>query len=225
MGVGMADATGAYDGLSTLPVAEQFGDAKQQHTAGRFGMWLFLTTELLLFGGLFLAAAIIAARHPEWAHRAAQRLDWQLGGINTVLLIGSSFVMSIAILALRQDRGAIFSASMVAAGSLGLVFLGVKAFEYWTDYRQGLMPFLRGPSDAAGADDGRLWFDLYYTATGLHAVHLSVGIGLVFTLVALSRDEAWRRSHRSVIEVSGLYWQFIDFIWLLLYPTLYLAGR
>jgi cytochrome c oxidase subunit 3 len=221
----MADATGAYDDLSTVPVVEQFDDAKQQHMASRFGMWLFLTTELLLFGGFFLTAAIIATRHPEWAYRAAQRLNWQLGGINTVLLICSSFAMSIAILALRQRRAAIFTAGMITAGVLGLAFLAVKSFEYLDDYHQGLMPFLRGPSDAGGADDGRLWFDLYYGATGLHAIHLSVGIGLVFTLMTLARNPAWRRSHRSLIEVSALYWQFIDFIWLLLYPTLYLAGR
>ncbi len=221
----MAEAMGAYDDLSAIPVAEQFGDAKQQHTASRFGMWLFLTTELLLFGGLLLTASIIATTHPEWMHRVARRLEWQLGGINSVLLICSSFAMSVAVLALRQRRGVPFIAGMVSAGVLGLAFLGVKAYEYLEDYRQGMMPFLRGPSDSAGADDGRLWIDLYYAATGLHALHLSIGIGLVFTLVALSRSAEWRQSHRSVIEVSALYWQFIDFIWLLLYPILYLAGR
>jgi cytochrome c oxidase subunit 3 len=209
----------------TLPVAEQFSDAAQQHRAARLGMWIFLATELLLFGGIFLQAAVQTMRHPASVTEAARHLEWYMGAINSVVLLTSSLVMSTAVEAARAGRDRLARAALLVTPLLGFVFLGIKGAEYLGDYHDHLMPFLMSQRGVYPDPAGALWLNLYYAATGLHALHLSVGILLLLGLRLLARRPGWLTRRQTKVEIAGLYWQFVDFIWMLLFPLLYLMNR
>lgn len=207
------------------PVAEQFSDAVQQHRAARLGMWIFLATELLLFGGIFLQIAAQTMRHPASVTEAARHLEWYMGAINSVVLLTSSLAMSIAVEATRAGRDKLARAAMLATPLLGIVFLGIKGAEYLGDYHDHLMPFLMSQRGIYPDPAGAAWLNLYYAATGLHALHLSVGILLLLALRLLAGRPDWLARRKTTIEIAGLYWQFVDFIWMLLFPLLYLMNR
>jgi len=210
---------------ATLPVAEQFSDAVQQHHAVRLGMWVFLATELLLFGGIFLQVAYQSLLHHAAVAAATQHLEWYLGATNSVVLLTSSLCMSTALEATRHGRDRLARAALLASPLLGCLFLGIKGYEYLSDYRDHLMPFLPSQRDAYPDPLGRLWLNLYYAATGLHALHLSGGIVLLLILRVRAGQPGWLKRRRITVEIAGLYWQFIDFIWMLLFPLLYLINR
>jgi cytochrome c oxidase subunit 3 len=209
---------------TTLPVAEQFSDGVQQHRAARLGMWIFLATELLLFGGIFLQAAVQTVRHPDAVGEATRHLEWYMGAINAVVLLTSSFAMSIAVEATRNGRHRLARAALIVTPLLGVVFLGIKSAEYLGDYHDHLMPFLASQRGIYPDPAGAAWLDLYYAATGLHAVHLTVGIVSLLIVRFLAGRPGWLTRRPSVVEIVGLYWQFVDFIWMLLFPLLYLMN-
>jgi cytochrome c oxidase subunit 3 len=209
----------------TLPLAEQFSDGVQQHRAARLGMWIFLATELMLFGGIFLQAAVQMIRHPASVSGAAHHLEWYLGAINSVVLLTSSLGMSTAVEAARGGRERLARTALLATPLCGLLFLAIKGYEYLGDYRDHLMPFLASQRGAYPDPAGAAWLDLYYAATGLHAVHLSIGIGLLLVVRLLAGKAGWLQRRWVVVEIAGLYWQFVDFIWMLLFPLLYLLAR
>ena len=210
---------------TTLPVAEQFSDGVQQHRAARLGMWIFLATELLLFGGIFLQVAVQTMRHPASVSEAARHLEWYMGAINSVVLLTSSLAMSTAVEAAREGRDKLARAALLVTPLLGFVFLGIKGTEYLGDYHDHLMPFLTSQRGAYPDPAGALWLNLYYAATGLHALHLTTGILLLLTVRVLAGKAGWLTRRWIVVEIVGLYWQFVDFIWMLLFPLLYLMNR
>jgi cytochrome c oxidase subunit 3 len=211
---------------------EQFDDFEQQHEASMLGMWLFLATEVMFFGGLITAYAVYRSTHPREVALASRHLSVTLGCINTVVLLGSSLTMALAVRAaeLRARRELLISLGLTMA--LGALFLGIKSIEYTEEYHEKLIPgwnFTVPEHDQplvqqAGLDARRLqmFFVLYFFMTGLHAIHLLIGIGLVGVMTWLS----WRRwfsgGGATQIEVTGLYWHFIDIVWVFLYPLLYL---
>jgi cytochrome c oxidase subunit III len=209
----------------TLPVAEQFSDAVQRHRAARLGMWIFLATELLLFGGIFLQVAVQTMRHPASVSEAAHRLEWYTGAINSVVLLTSSLAMSTAVEAARTGRDTLAKHALVATPLLGVAFLGIKGAEYLGDYHDHIMPFLISQRGAYPDPAGAAWLNLYYAATGLHALHLTMGIILLLGVRWLARTPGWLARRRTTVEIAGLYWQFIDFIWMLIFPLLYLMNR
>jgi len=178
-----------------------------------------------LFGGIFLQAAVQTLRHPQAVAEATRHLEWYMGAINSVVLLTSSLAMSTTVEAARNGRDRLARAALLVTPLLGLVFLGIKGAEYLGDYQDHLMPFLASQRGAYPDPAGAAWLNLYYAATGLHAVHLSVGILLLLGLRVLAGRPGWLTRRRNTIEIVGLYWQFVDFIWMLLFPLLYLINR
>jgi cytochrome c oxidase subunit 3 len=210
---------------ATIPVAEPFSDGVQQHRAARLGMWVFLATELLLFGGIFVQVAFQSLLHHAAVSAATHHLEWYLGAINSAVLLTSSLCMSVGVEAARGDRNRLTRAALLATALLGCLFLGIKCYEYFGDYRDHLMPFLASQRDAYPDPLGRLWLNLYYAATGLHALHLSGGIVMLLVVRVFAGRLGWLRQRWLTVEIIGLYWQFVDFIWMLLFPLLYLINR
>jgi cytochrome c oxidase subunit 3 len=204
--------------------AEQFDDLEQQHRSATFGMWIFLVTEVMLFGGMFTAYTVYRAVYPDGFAEGSRHMDLRIGGVNTGVLIVSSLTMALAIHAAQTSRRRALLGFLAATIVLGLVFISLKAVEYTEHYREGLFPGLRFTFEGPLAHQVELFFLFYFIMTGIHAIHLTIGVGVVSTLLVM----AWRGhfspwSH-DPIEVTGLYWHFVDMIWLFLLPLLYLIA-
>lgn len=200
-----------------------FSAPDQQRRAELMGMHLFLASEVMLFGGVFTALAAYRILHPQAAAEAATHLKLWLGAANTALLLTSSAVVALAVEAARLGRARLTALLLLGAAGLGVAFLAVKGLEYRAEYAEGLMPDLNGPSPLAGRP-ASLFIDLYFAATGLHAVHLTIGLIVLSTLAArLLRGELAVPERTIVVEAGGLYWHLVDVVWIFLYPLLYLA--
>jgi cytochrome c oxidase subunit 3 len=257
--------------------AHHFEDLGQQHEAATLGMWAFLATELMVFGGLFTGYTVYRVAYPEAFEAGSQKLNVWYGGVNTLVLLTSSLTMAMAVWAVQVGRRELLTAFLAATVALGAAFLVIKGFEYYSDYQDGLMPFIPGnfrddvwhprrekePAEEKGglndndaivgpetkqavegrdpnldpgrgrfpietyvpfSDRVRLFFALYYIMTGLHALHLIIGITWLSVLAFLSRRGLFDTEYNYPVEVAGLYWHFVDVIWIFLLPLLYLVG-
>jgi cytochrome c oxidase subunit 3 len=203
-----------------------FESMPQQKEAASLGMWIFLVTEILFFGGLFLAYAIYRWENARAFAHASLHMDIALGTVNTAVLIFSSLTMAMAVHSAATGRRKLLIGFLIATMALGGVFLGIKAVEYTDHIRHHLFPgpgfHYPVPADARAAE---LFFSLYFGMTGLHALHMVVGIGILTTLLVLARRGRFTPEYHTPIEVSGLYWHFVDIVWIFLFPLLYLIGR
>jgi cytochrome c oxidase subunit 3 len=209
------------------PVLEpQFATAEQQRSASVLGMWVFLATEVLLFGGIITAFLATRVFYPHEFERAAGRLNVLIGGINTVVLLASGLGMALAVHAAQKGQRWATLTWLGLTALLGLGFLGLKGYEYFADWRDGLVPRTDG-FDPGDVTPGRLTLFMlfYFVLTGLHAVHLSVGLGLVSWLAVRVMRGELPRAGATVAEVVGLYWHFVDVVWIILLPVLYLSGH
>lgn len=202
-------------------LAHHFETLAQQQEANRLGMWAFLATEVLFFGGLFTAYLVYRSAYPSAFEEASTHLDIWRGTINTVILLTSSLTMALAVHAseLRQRRRMILM--MFLTMLLGLAFLGIKATEYYTDYEEQLIPGLNFAWEGAGPLQALLFFSLYFIMTGVHATHMIIGLGVLVVMIIW----AWRGKYESdpmPVERFGLYWHFVDIVWIFLFPLLYL---
>lgn len=207
--------------------AHQFEEAVQQREAATLGMWVFLLTEVMLFGGLFTGYSVYRSIYPETFAAASRQLDFLLGTINTAVLIASSFTMAMAVHAAAQRRrsplGVVSYLALTAA--LGVVFLAVKGYEYAQKAHEGHLPGAGFHWHGPRPGPARLFFGFYFMMTGLHAFHLLVGVSLVAGTAVLYGIGRLPESRENKIEVVGLYWHLIDIIWIFLYPLLYLIDR
>jgi cytochrome c oxidase subunit 3 len=195
----------------------------QREEANRLGMWLFLATEAMMFGALFFALTVVRLRVPDGVRVASGHLDRLLGTLNTGVLLTSSLLVALAVVAARQGREQRTAGLLAGTASLGVVFLALKGIEYHKEFREGLMPGLGFRLDDPGAE---LFFNLYYAATGLHAVHLTIGVLLMLGLAARVLSGGVPLPERATtVELPGLYWHLVDIVWVFLYPTLYLVSR
>jgi cytochrome c oxidase subunit 3 len=206
-------------------VAHQFDDAVQQREAATLGMWVFLVTEIMMFGGLFTAYVLYRSRFPDVFAAASHHLDTTLGAVNTLVLLGSSLTMALAVRAsqLGSRRGSVLG--MIATMVLGAVFLGIKAYEYAHKFHEGLVP---GPHFVFHGHESRsaeLFFSLYFAMTGLHALHMVIGMGMLTTLTIMAARRRFSAAYHTPVELGGLYWHFVDIVWIYLFPLLYLLGR
>ena len=206
-------------------VAEQFDNAEQQREAATLGMWVFLTTEVLFFGGLFIGYVIGRVLYPEAFAAASRHTDVVIGTVNTAVLLTSSLTMALAVRAARLDRRRLITVMLFATLVLGLAFLGLKAVEYTKDYHEQLVPALNFAVDEPREPQIKLFFVLYFLTTGLHAIHLTVGIGVIATLILMNLRGRFSKAYYTPVEISGLYWHFVDIVWIFLYPLLYLISR
>lgn len=196
---------------------ERLGD---QRANARFGMWIFIASEVLFFGALFMGYAFVRALHPADFAAAARETNLWYGGTNTILLVTSSFAMAMGARAADLELRRTASACLAATAALGLAFLVVKAFEYRDDLAEHLLP---GQDFKLRAEAAQIFFSFYWTVTAIHAVHLSVGIGLVARLGWLvGRGRLPPRSPQ--VEVVSLYWAFVDMVWIMVFPLIYLGG-
>ncbi|MCL4767676.1 MAG: cytochrome c oxidase subunit 3 [Hyphomicrobiaceae bacterium] len=204
-------------------VREPFREIRQQHEADMLGMYIFLATEIMLFGGLFAAIFVVRVLHPIEVVEASRRLHYFIGAINTGILLSSSLAVALAVQAARAAlarRAALF---LVAAAALGVAFLGLKALEYSKEYDEGLLPVFSDPGRFSGPVE-HLFMNLYLISTGLHAIHVTIGVLLLGGLALRLTGGALRLPDRViVVEACGLYWHLVDVIWVFLYPVLYLA--
>lgn len=204
--------------MTSVRLHEPFHGLERQREADRFGMFVFLASEVMLFGGIFAAAIGLRLAHRADYIASSQELHLWLGTANTAVLLTSSLLVALAVEAAKANRQRRCAIELLAAAALGLVFAAIKGTEYWLEWRDGLMP---GVSDS-GIESGpqRLFLDLYFVSTGLHAIHLAIGVGLLLVLAA----KAYRDRLTSALAANvGLYWHLVDIVWIFLFPTLYLA--
>ncbi|PJK30111.1 cytochrome/quinol oxidase subunit 3 [Minwuia thermotolerans] len=209
---------------SNEPGAAHFEDAGQERQAHLAGMWLFLATELLLFGGLFCAYAVYRVSYGPAFAAAAGELDLKLGAINTAILITSGLAMALTEPAMAAGRRRAALTLLATTGALALVFLSIKGLEYHHEIGKGLAPLpgLAFRYDGPRPEQAEMFFNFYFAMTGLHALHMAIGVGLIGWMAA--RIARWRRPAKLErrLRIVGLYWAFVDAVWLLLFPTLYL---
>jgi cytochrome c oxidase subunit 3 len=206
--------------------AEQFRDAAQQNDAATLAMWTFLATEVLFFGAMFVCFYAYRMRWPQAFAAGARELKWYLGTVNTAVLLGSSYCMALAVHAAKVgDRRRLVRRLLLTAG-IGIVFLAIKGTEYGIEYHEHLVPGLnytdvsrsghsRPPQDA-------LFMTFYFIMTGFHALHMLVGLGVLLVLAWLAHRGKYTPHHHNPVEIGGLYWHFVDMVWVFIYPTLYL---
>jgi cytochrome c oxidase subunit 3 len=200
----------------------QFESVEQQADTSRLGMWAFLVTEVLFFGGLFAAYTVYRIQFPQAFTEASHHLDYIIGAFNTAVLISSSMTMALAVHAAQignRHRLVIFLALTILLGS---VFLGVKVFEYHEKFVHHLVPGPHFHFEGAHTRGAQLFFGLYFAMTGMHAVHMIIGIGMLSTLLVMSARGRFSPEYNTPVELAGLYWHFVDIVWIYLFPLLYL---
>ncbi len=222
----MSDAALAH-GDNPTGFAHQFEDLEQQHDAGRMGMWIFLATEILFFGGMFTAYTVYRSLHPQAFLLGSHILEVKFGAINTAVLICSSFTMAMAIRSAQtgKRKGAIIG-WLIPTMLLGATFLFLKfRFEWYHDYIEHTMPgfgFHYKPEWGAHAPQVQMFMCFYFFMTGLHALHMIVGIGILLVLTCMAARGRFTSQYYAPLEISGLYWHFVDIVWIFLFPLLYL---
>ena len=207
-------------------LAHHFDSLEQQHQAGTLGMWTFLATEILFFGGLFLAYTVYRSDYFAAFVAGSEHLDVTLGTINTLVLIGSSLTMAMAVHAAQTGKKSL-STYLAATILLGTVFLGIKAVEWHHDYVEGMIPGVswepeRWQEEHVVPREVQIFFLLYFCMTGLHGLHMLVGFGVLGYMFVCARRGMFTPEYYTPIEVTGLYWHFVDIVWIFLFPLLYL---
>jgi cytochrome c oxidase subunit 3 len=210
-------------------LAHHFTDLDQQYEAGTLGMWLFLATEIMFFGGLFAGYAIYRNLYLPGFEAGSHLLDIKLGAFNTAVLIGSSLTMALGVHAAQTGKRKALIVCLLLTMALGAVFLGVKAIEYHHKWEAALVPGLNfGPTEVlhppAPLSQLQMFFCFYFFMTGLHALHMVIGLGIMTVLVWMAARGKFDAGYHSPVEVSGLYWHFVDIVWIFLFPLLYLIG-
>jgi cytochrome c oxidase subunit 3 len=204
--------------------AEHFGSRQNQREAAELGIWVFLATELMFFGPLFLAYAAARLSYPDGFAAASRHTDLVIGTINTAVLLTSSLFMALGARSAQLGRRRTASLFLYVTALLGAVFLLLKAGEYFKEGQEHLVPWLDFRFEPGLAHAASLFYLLYFAMTGLHAIHLTIGIVMVSVFARRLRSHS-PASMRNQIEVGGLYWHFVDAIWVFLYPLLYLVER
>jgi cytochrome c oxidase subunit 3 len=215
--------------VNSPALRHQFESLEQQHEAGTLGMWVFLATEVMVFGALFTGYAAYRAIYPEAFAAASGHLNVLIGGVNTLVLLTSSLTMALAVHAVQVGQRRMLVGCLVLTAVLGAAFMVLKAVEYYTDYVDRLVPGLafeprQWTELGVSPDQVQLFLLFYYLMTGLHALHLTIGIVVLIVLAVLARRGSFSPEYYSPVEVSGLYWHFVDVVWIFLLPLLYLIG-
>jgi cytochrome c oxidase subunit III len=207
----------------------QYKTLEQQRETASLGMWIFLSTEVLFFGGLFMTYTLNRSQYPDVFSDASKTINLLPGAINTVVLIASSLTMALSVWASQAGRKKALTIFLIATLVLGSVFLGIKGYEYHQKYVEHHIPgwnfnFEPG-ADVATNAHAQLFFSLYFGMTGLHALHMIVGAGLLIWLIKQSLRGRFTPEYNTPVENIGLYWHFVDIVWIFLFPLLYLIDR
>jgi cytochrome c oxidase subunit 3 len=212
---------------------EQYADLEQQHETAVFGMWVFLGTEVMFFSALFLGVVVYRSLYPVAVEAASERLNWLIGGINTVVLLMSSLTMVLAVHYAKLGQRKALLTCLALTALLGVGFLGLKGLEYYDDYVENLIPGWRfDPEEWMSKEkltppqvsQAQLFLLYYWIMTGFHAVHMTIGIAAVTVLLILAWRGHFSPTYYTPVDATALYWHFVDMVWIFLYPMLYLLG-
>jgi len=207
----------------------QYKTMEQQRETASLGMWIFLSTEVLFFGGLFMTYTLNRSTYPDIFSEASKTIRLSLGAVNTVVLIASSLTMAMAVWSSQAGKKKLLTLFLIATLTLGCVFLGIKAIEYHEKYVEHHIPGwnyqFEPNADVATNAHTQLFFSLYFGMTGLHALHMIVGAGLLIWLIKESLRGRFTPEYNTPVENIGLYWHFVDIVWIFLFPLLYLIDR
>lgn len=203
----------------------QYTDLRQQSETAQLGMWTFIATEILFFGALVFGYVVYRTLYPEQYNLAGRDSYILLGSVNQALLITSSLTMVLAIRAARTANRRMLVTLLLATAALGLCFLGVKGYEYALDAADHSVPVLDWAFKPGQGGPAEMFWIFYFIATGLHAVHLSVGIVLILILAVRAARGAFSVRYNTPLEVIGLYWSFVDTVWFFLFACIYPLGR
>jgi cytochrome c oxidase subunit 3 len=206
-------------------LAHHFDNLAQQSEATTLGMWVFLVTEVLFFGGLFATYMVYRGWYPGAFAAASHELDVALGTINTVVLITSSLTMALAVHAAQLGQRKLLMTFLILTMILGAAFLGIKSVEYYHKFTEHHVPGADFRFEKEYFRHAQIFFSLYFVMTGLHALHMVIGIGIMLVMLWWSWNGTITAEYSSPIEISGLYWHFVDIVWIFLFPLLYLIGR
>lgn len=218
--------------FSRQTLEEQYDNLDQQHKAAAHGMWVFLATEVMFFGTLFLSVGVYRLLYPDECRVASQSLNWIIGGSNTLVLLVSSFTIVMAVHYAGEAKKKGIVLCLILTALLGTCFLSLKGLEYYIDFKENLVPGVKF--------DGNEWINkglrpdqvphvklflfLYWVMTGLHGLHVTIGIAAVIVMAVLAGRGRFSGGYFAPLDVTALYWHFVDIVWIFLLPTLYLLG-
>jgi cytochrome c oxidase subunit 3 len=208
----------------SLALREQFGTPKQQRDAAALGLWVFLATEVLFFGGLFVGFAVYRMYYTQGFLEGSREMTLTIGAVNTAVLITSSFTMSLAVHGISEGKQVRTYILLLTTAFIGMVFLALKFLEYFLHYQDHKVPGIWFESNSPQAGPEELFFVYYFTLTGLHAVHLSIGIGMTGIMAVRTAMGRFNRRYHTAIDMVALYWHFVDIIWAFLFAILYVPG-
>lgn len=208
-----------------------FVSSEQQFDAAKMGMWLFLVTEILLFSGMFVAYTVFRIWYPEVFSHSAELLNWRLGGLNTIVLLASSFTVAMGVHYAQTNERKKLVRALILTICFASIFMVVKYFEYTGKFAHGVFPGINfNPHGTAGGHDyaaynipfAAQFFSIYFVMTGIHGLHVLIGIGLFTWLVIRANKGHFSSEYYTPVEITGLYWHLVDIIWIFLFPLLYL---
>lgn len=204
-----------------------FDTMAQQLDSATLGMWVFLLTEIMFFGGMFGAYTVYRTLYHDAFVSTSQHMNPAYGAANTAVLIVSSLTMALAVRASRLGNKGVLQLMLVLTIVFGLAFLGVKAFEYHEHWVEKTVPFWNWDYSEAPqfAQQAQILFCFYFFMTGFHALHMVVGVGIMLTILNMARKNTFSPEYYTPVEISGLYWHFVDIVWIFLFPLLYLIGQ
>ncbi len=212
--------------VNGVEVASHYRDEKHQYASNKEGLWLFMVTEILMFGGLFVGYVIFHSIYPEMFAEGAKYLDWRLGFVNTLVLIFSSFTMALGIyfIQVKQNKKATIALALTVI--CGAIFMIIKYFEYTHKFHLGLYPgrYLHMVEGAPEHANLGMYFGFYYCMSGLHGIHVLIGMGLIVWVMIKNMRGDFNEKYFTPVEGVGIFWHIIDLIWIFLFPLLYLVG-
>jgi cytochrome c oxidase subunit 3 len=211
--------------MSDTPLAEQYADLQQQRDAALLGIWVFLSTEVLFFGGLILAYCFYRYAYSAAFAEAARHTRIVIGTGNTAILLTSSFLVAWAVGVAKLGAGRVAGTLLWGAAALGVIFIALKGVEYYGEIGEGLFPGVNFSITGQHAGGARLFFTFYFIATGLHALHVAIGIVALIAIGARAHEGAYSARYNGPITVAALYWHFVDLVWIFLFALIYLPGR
>ncbi len=211
--------------MSSPELSHQFETLDQQEETATLGMWAFLVTETLFFGGLFLLYTVYRLKFPAAFVECSKLMDLRLGAVNTAVLLTSSLTMAFAVQSAEGGKKKPTVGWIFVTILLGTIFLGIKGFEYHHKFVEHLVPGPNFQLASMHVREAQIFFSLYFAMTGFHALHMIIGIGVLVVIATMAWKGKFTKTYSNPVQMIGLYWHFVDIVWIFLFPLLYLIGN
>lgn len=205
-------------------IAHHFDDIDQEFESHRFGMWLFIASEIMMFGALLVGGLFLLYLHPDAFAESRKHLDWRLGALNTFFLLTGGYTMAKAAAFAQKSEQSKVRTNLILSLLLACGFLVVKYIEYTAKFHHGLLPGNAFHGEGFTSPHSHLFFGYYFVATGLHALHVLIGMGLMVWCLAIAKKTRFTSAYYTPVEFAGMYWALVDLVWIFLFPLLYLVG-